>query len=281
MLKPQTKWVLLVEDDSELRELLQSYLELQLSEKIKLVCVPDGVEASAKVRFQAYDCIITDLQMPKKEGRALVETIHQSPLNAKTPIIVLTGFPDKELLAKFPMCVLLEKPAPPDKVLSLVETQLKLGPLDRRVGAHMLNTMTECVQLLLERLIGVAGQFAAPKAKRRGEPFVAPFIRFFHWKNDAGVNRFAISFTQEMLKEMDKKLFSGQADHPPENVAMAATNTVLSNAARRMKSKTGSVVKSAVLTPARSEQPAELLDARGIILPLETPFGPLQILALC
>lgn len=89
------KKILIVEDDESLRQIYSYYLELEGYEVIQ---APDGEEAlNLLVNPQnplMPDCILTDIMMPKLNGRALIEIIRTSYKErfANVPIIVCSAF---------------------------------------------------------------------------------------------------------------------------------------------------------------------------------------------
>ncbi len=65
--------ILIVEDDSDVREVLKDYLEM----KIKAVFdfATNGAEGLEKIKAGKYDLIITDNQMPTMTGIELIKTL--------------------------------------------------------------------------------------------------------------------------------------------------------------------------------------------------------------
>ena len=89
--------VLLVEDDMEDAGLtIETLREGQVPCRVSLVC--DGEEALAFLRREAHfarvprpDMILLDMQMPKKDGRAVLAEIRGDPELCRIPVVVLTG----------------------------------------------------------------------------------------------------------------------------------------------------------------------------------------------
>jgi DNA-binding response OmpR family regulator len=81
------KKILLVEDDPNLGLLLQDYL--QLKGKFDVVLCKDGEEGLRAFTKQAYDLLILDVMMPKKDGFTLGKEIRK--INANVPIIFATA----------------------------------------------------------------------------------------------------------------------------------------------------------------------------------------------
>ncbi|HEY0657858.1 MAG TPA: response regulator, partial [Pyrinomonadaceae bacterium] len=91
-MKPGTKkTILLADDDDNLRRVL----EFQLSEAgYKILTAADGAEAFEIFINNNFDCVITDLRMPKLSGLELLEKIKN--FNTETPVIVITAFGEVE-----------------------------------------------------------------------------------------------------------------------------------------------------------------------------------------
>ena len=80
--------VLVVDDEEDIRNLLQEFLNTQ----IKSVEVAGSVdEAIVSIQNHEIDVVITDIQMPDRSGFELVEWINEYPNAAGIPVIVMTG----------------------------------------------------------------------------------------------------------------------------------------------------------------------------------------------
>ena len=77
--------VLIVEDDKNIAELLQMYLE---KEGYAVTLAFDGGEGLTKFRAICPDLVVLDVMMPVMDGWTLCKTIRQE---SKTPIIMLTA----------------------------------------------------------------------------------------------------------------------------------------------------------------------------------------------
>jgi DNA-binding response OmpR family regulator len=81
------KKILLVEDDPNLGQLLQDYL--QLKGKFDVVLCTDGEEGLRAFTKHNYDLLILDVMMPKKDGFTLGKDIRK--INSHVPIIFATA----------------------------------------------------------------------------------------------------------------------------------------------------------------------------------------------
>ena len=77
--------VLVVEDDKNIRELLQLYLE---KEGYAVVIAGDGGEGLAKYRTIKPDLVLLDVMMPVMDGWAVCKAIRE---DGNTPVIMLTA----------------------------------------------------------------------------------------------------------------------------------------------------------------------------------------------
>lgn len=85
--------VLLVDNNRLVVDLVESYLE---DEGYEIDRAYDGLEAIDRVHARAPDIIVTDLIMPKIDGKKLCRYLRQNPETAAIPIIVLSGIASED-----------------------------------------------------------------------------------------------------------------------------------------------------------------------------------------
>lgn len=73
--------ILLVEDDTEISEMLKNYLE---TEQYEVACALDGQQACAMFDKASYDLVLLDLMIPKVCGMGVMQHIRG---NSFVPII--------------------------------------------------------------------------------------------------------------------------------------------------------------------------------------------------
>lgn len=88
----QSKRILLVEDDADIRQLLWRYLE---KEKYRLVLAKDGEEGLEQAGAQKPDLIILDLMLPRMDGLAVLRQLRQKEATASIPVLILTAKGDE------------------------------------------------------------------------------------------------------------------------------------------------------------------------------------------
>ena len=87
--------VVVAEDNDQLREMIQMILEtMDIGHKLDVDYAKNGLEAYKLLREKAYSLLITDLNMPKIDGEALLEI--RKDVNFKShhmKVLILAGDP--------------------------------------------------------------------------------------------------------------------------------------------------------------------------------------------
>jgi CheY-like chemotaxis protein len=83
--------VLLVEDDAPTRRSLKVLLE---TTGYRVVAAPGGFEALELVERFPFDLVVSDIEMPRVDGWALMRTLHNDPQHHELPVVLLTGHED-------------------------------------------------------------------------------------------------------------------------------------------------------------------------------------------
>jgi DNA-binding response OmpR family regulator len=79
---------LIVDDDAELLGILKKYLE---NHGLETISAANGNEAIAAAADGKPDIIITDVEMPRMDGFALVRRLKDNKVLADIPVIIMTG----------------------------------------------------------------------------------------------------------------------------------------------------------------------------------------------
>ncbi|MCB1754627.1 MAG: response regulator transcription factor [Gammaproteobacteria bacterium] len=117
-----TQRILLVEDDIELAEMIQGYLQY---EGYSLDHAADGDQAVARICNDPPDMIILDIMLPGKDGMEIVQTIRPDYTG---PIIMLTAKGDDLVEANSLNCgadAFLQKPVRPHVLLAHVRAHFR------------------------------------------------------------------------------------------------------------------------------------------------------------
>ena len=126
MSEPETKTILVVDDEEDVRH----YLTMALTDAgFRVITATDGFEALQKVKTETPDLISLDLVMPKKSGIKFYRDMIKNKEWAKIPILVVTGHARddlgkadlKELTISGPG-IYLEKPVKPQNYIAAIKT---------------------------------------------------------------------------------------------------------------------------------------------------------------
>jgi CRP-like cAMP-binding protein len=132
--KKSLKKILVVDDDNDILEMLTEILS---NAGHKVTVASDGVACTFKFNNEAFDLVITDIRMPKKDGIKLVEAIHasdstrimkQGSTARPTPVILVSASINDyqmeiELLRNIEI---LNKPFSPKEVVEKVANLLNI-----------------------------------------------------------------------------------------------------------------------------------------------------------
>jgi CheY-like chemotaxis protein len=88
--------VMVVDDDFRMRQVLAKLLESSGFDGVEEV--GDGEEALARLQETQVDLIVTDCQMPRMDGIALVTALRAG--GNTTPVIMLSGQDDPQLVVR-------------------------------------------------------------------------------------------------------------------------------------------------------------------------------------
>lgn len=120
-----SKTILLADDDENLRRVL----EFQLTEAgYKVLTAQDGAQALEIFTQNDFDCVVTDLRMPKLSGLEFLEKIKAS--SAQIPVIVITAFGEVETAVaamKAGAFDYINKPFNRDEILLTLERAVKFS----------------------------------------------------------------------------------------------------------------------------------------------------------
>jgi CheY-like chemotaxis protein len=115
--------VLLVDDDSDNRELVREFLR---EAGLEVWCARDGAEALASIRVRRPDAVLLDYIMPTMDGAALARALRESPATQDIGVVMVSGL--SEAFVR-PVCsdydVFLAKPYSPDQAVQALEQAVR------------------------------------------------------------------------------------------------------------------------------------------------------------
>lgn len=117
--------LLIIDDESELREILSSLLEESASE---IHQAANGLEGINLLKAHAFDAVLSDEKMPKKSGLEVLKWMRESGL--QIPFIIHTGYGQKEMVQeaqRLGVYAFIDKPWDERTLISTVERALRSG----------------------------------------------------------------------------------------------------------------------------------------------------------
>lgn len=115
------RYVLVVEDDTSVRDLYRSALR---AVGYAVIGVEDGFDALRLVESQRPAAIVLDLGLPRLNGRDVYKEIKARPETRSIPIVVVTGNDTRDLNLDDFACV-LRKPITMDRLVAAVDECLR------------------------------------------------------------------------------------------------------------------------------------------------------------
>lgn len=114
--------IVIADDEVDLVELLADILR---DEGHDVRTASDGFGALCSIRAWHPDAVILDLDMPRLSGRAVVSELHSDEVVAKTPIVLLSGNANVELIAaEIGVGFSITKPVLIDDLLAVIDHAL-------------------------------------------------------------------------------------------------------------------------------------------------------------
>lgn len=117
--------LLIIDDESELREVLTALLEESASE---ILLAANGLEGINLLKSQKFDAVLSDEKMPKKSGLEVLKWMRENGL--QIPFIIHTGYGQKEMVQearKLGVYAFIDKPWDERALIRTVEEALQSG----------------------------------------------------------------------------------------------------------------------------------------------------------
>ncbi|WP_292837426.1 PAS domain S-box protein [Nostoc sp. JL33] len=148
VLNQNSKTILVVDDDVNIRELLRQQLE---TEGYNVREAKDGVDAIHQIKIARPDLILLDVMMPQINGFDVAAVLKNDPQTADIPIIILSIVENKERGYHIGIDRYLTKPIDPEKLLKEIGSLLSQGTSSKKVlvvdkNASTLKTLSDVLQ---------------------------------------------------------------------------------------------------------------------------------------
>ncbi|MBS4050680.1 response regulator [Methylomonas rivi] len=116
--------ILAVDDSASMRQMVSFTLK---GAGYTVVEAVDGLDALNKAKSQAFDCVVTDVNMPNKDGISLIKDLRALPNYKFTPMLMLTtesGMDKKQQGKEAGATGWIVKPFNPDQLLKTIKKVL-------------------------------------------------------------------------------------------------------------------------------------------------------------
>jgi two-component system chemotaxis response regulator CheY len=113
--------ILAVDDSASMRQMVSFTLK---GAGYNVVEAVDGLDALNKAKSQTFDCVVTDVNMPNKDGIALIKDLRALPNYKFTPLLMLTtesGMDKKQQGKEAGATGWIVKPFNPDQLLKTIK----------------------------------------------------------------------------------------------------------------------------------------------------------------
>ena len=113
--------ILAVDDSASMRQMVSFTLK---GAGYTVVEAVDGLDALNKAKAQSFDCVVTDVNMPNKDGIALIRDLRALPNYKFTPMLMLTtesGMDKKQQGKDAGATGWIVKPFNPDQLLKTIK----------------------------------------------------------------------------------------------------------------------------------------------------------------
>ena len=198
------KCVLVVEDEDAFRDFVVSSLELTFEDHITVVQANDGLVATRLLNNQVFDCIITDIQMPKRDGKQFISHVRQSSLNNQTPVIVVTSNPETPISAS--KVAVLPKPLNAQLLLAALKRLLKLDQGPTHPEAKLLKFLLPAMNKFITERLHTEPNQSQSTSIPDGHQLEGDFFILLRFQVEGKRHRVLISFPTALLEQVREKL---------------------------------------------------------------------------
>lgn len=260
-----TKWVLVADKDREIRERVARVLTDHFKKEVTIIEARDGVEAMAKIANQAFHLIITNLDLPRKNGGEVVESARSNAFNDTTPLIMfsLDGTIELERHHKFINGMKLDYKD--EELVSVVRNLFNIGSTEKMISASIFNSLLDSsVRFLkeaLKRKDFTLGEFKLKPVGVAQEAEYAAIITVYIGKVSNTFSVLCSKETLESIRDGSEKVSGTTLDVISRSLGYVILKHVLTQC--------GIIDHNEVHTKDISQDPAELTEKKGIIVPIQ------------
>ena len=219
------KKILIIEDDEKQAKLIEKALERGLP-NIQTSIVGDGISASQEAEFHPYDLIITDINLPRKDGMGVLKRIKYSKHNQDTPIIVVSGFIPENISREFAPLYVMEKPFRSKDIVKVANNLLKLDRKALRHNHEAFQSYIDSFESILQKAgIGIHN-ISQPKIREPGDDLPGDIQLFFDFEIEKSRMHFDVSISIDTFQRMYQEYSHGKKLTTETEIQLAAEDLV-------------------------------------------------------
>lgn len=144
--------ILIVDDDSVIRELLVTVLEEESGHDV--IVAGNGQEALDRLEEWATDAVVCDINMPIMDGFELVRHIRSNPELQELPVLMISAAAKLERIdPELEIDMMLEKPFELNSLLACISFILSNVRAGTRAGANTVRVTSRRAAAHLDRVV--------------------------------------------------------------------------------------------------------------------------------
>lgn len=279
------KKVLIVEDDEKIAQMIEKRLLKELP-NIDVQLVNDGISATQQAEFYKFDLIITDLQLPRKDGLSVIKRIKFSKHNQDTPLIVVTGHPNESLMREYAPIYILEKPF---KQKDMIAAATELLRIEKKALRHHHEAFQAFISGL-EKILGEVNvsihEISQPMIREAGDELPGDLQLFFDFEFDKTRMNFDISAKLPTIHRLYEESSGGKKLSTETDIQFAGDELIkmlsyeMTNYFIHLGHKPPVFFKKGSQTRADSPECSKAQSNKGFYIELKTSIGNAYIQTL-
>lgn len=205
------KKILIIEDDDSIQQLISRKLSKEFPE-IEIVSVLDGISAGQEIEYNDFNVIITDMNLPRKDGGSLLKRVKYSKYNRNTPLIVITGQPDFQMRREFAPIHLIPKPFRMKEILSAIKDLLEVDKKSLRKQNESFQGSLFAFDQILKQGNAVVHEISHPFLREAGEELPGQMHLLFDIVFENESIHFHVSLEKNLVLRLYNEVSGGRRE---------------------------------------------------------------------
>ncbi|MEC9284122.1 MAG: response regulator [Bdellovibrionota bacterium] len=220
------KKLLIIEDDDSIQQLILRKLSTEFP-GLEVISVLDGISAGQEIEYNDFDVIITDMNLPRKDGGSLLKRVRFSKYNRTTPLIVITGQPDFQMRREFAPIHLIPKPFRMKEIISAIKDLLEIDKKSLRKQNESFQGSIFAFEQILKQGNAVVHEISHPYLREMGEDLPGQLHLLFDIAYPTDKVHFHISVEKGLVLRLYNEVSGGRELKPDDSDILIATEEIL------------------------------------------------------